>query len=436
MEDRQIVQTPLPPQSPHIVQFEVSGLFGAQRQIILFPEQNETSSEPRIVILEGPNGCGKTTILRMISGILDLNFDIYRKMPFDEARISLDTGHFVHVKKRNDKKFPLLVNFGDVSAELSSNKQDAEYSADQDRAREALRRAALPILRQINFELLDIHRSFSLLLRKKTIDEGTHATLYEMIANQRTGKLLGRSATAETNALSHKVREFVQEAQVNYRKFFFAHELELLPRILHRLSSIKEKGTDQSELRNRIEKIRGSNELFARLGLETDNPDLQTLADLLKPESKFSDKASLAALEAYVENLESRNNTRNLIVNRLLEFENIMKSFLQNKSITIDSSGGLSIKTSNGDNLSESDLSSGEHHFLYMMVTALLCYRTGTIIAIDEPELSLHVLWQRKIIRALARCSSGASPLFLFATHSTAISAEYKDKVISLGPIE
>jgi hypothetical protein len=93
---------------------------------------------------------------------------------------------------------------------------------------------------------------------------------------------------------------------------------------------------------------------------------------------------------------------------------------------------GLRIEAVTGP-LSETDLSSGEYHFLYMMVSALLSHRSGSIIAIDEPELSLHVTWQRKIIRALARCAAGASPLFLFATHSAAVSAEHAERVIVLG---
>jgi ABC-type dipeptide/oligopeptide/nickel transport system ATPase component len=67
-----------------------------------------------------------------------------------------------------------------------------------------------------------------------------------------------------------------------------------------------------------------------------------------------------------------------------------------------------------------------------MMVAALLCLQRGSIIAIDEPELSLHVTWQRKVVSARSRCAAGASPLFLFATHSAAIAAEHRDRVKEL----
>jgi predicted ATPase len=128
---------------------------------------------------------------------------------------------------------------------------------------------------------------------------------------------------------------------------------------------------------------------------------------------------------------QNRSQTRELIADRLIGFENIMDDFLVGKSVRVDGKTGLRIEAPTG-NLSEIDLSSGEYHFLYMMVTALLCFRSGSIIAIDEPELSLHVTWQRKVVSALARCASGAAPLFLFATHSTAIGAEHTDRIKTL----
>jgi hypothetical protein len=124
-----------------------------------------------------------------------------------------------------------------------------------------------------------------------------------------------------------------------------------------------------------------------------------------------------------------------LIANRLVQFENIMDEFLVGKSVKINSRDGLSIIGTSGT-LTERNLSSGEFHFLYMMVAALLCQRTGTIIAIDEPELSLHVSWQRRLVSGLSKCAAGASPLFFLATHATAISANHKYAVQQLSAIE
>jgi predicted ATPase len=140
-----------------------------------------------------------------------------------------------------------------------------------------------------------------------------------------------------------------------------------------------------------------------------------------------------AALEAYVEMLESQNDALSRIATRLLRFEAIMDEFLIGKTVRVDAERGLKIETKPGDEIKEIQLSSGEYYFLYMMVIALVSHRFGSIIAVDEPENSLHVSWQRKLIRVLCECAFGASPLFLLATHSSAIGAEFQDKWVYLG---
>jgi AAA domain, putative AbiEii toxin, Type IV TA system len=244
-----------------------------------------------------------------------------------------------------------------------------------------------------------------------------------------------RQKPEASKALSKLVLNFIREAQVNYRRFFVADQLELLPRILSSLTDTSQFSAKRAELEAKVAAIKARSPIMARIGLQTDEDDLDTLAALLSHDSQYRDSASVAVLGTYVAMQEARNQTRELIVKRLLNFETIMDDFLVGKTVRVDPKMGLRIEGVTGL-LKETDLSSGEYHFLYMMVSALLSHRSGSIIAIDEPELSLHVTWQRKMIRALAHCASGASPLFLFATHSAAISAEHAERVKVLGAEE
>jgi predicted ATP-dependent endonuclease of OLD family len=73
-------------------------------------------------------------------------------------------------------------------------------------------------------------------------------------------------------------------------------------------------------------------------------------------------------------------------------------------------------------------LSSGEQHML-----SFLCYNIfsgNCCIFIDEPELSLHVDWQRILFPLLLRQSS--TNQFIVATHSPFIYAKYPDKELVL----
>jgi predicted ATPase len=74
-------------------------------------------------------------------------------------------------------------------------------------------------------------------------------------------------------------------------------------------------------------------------------------------------------------------------------------------------------------------LSSGEKQML-----SFLCYNAfseNTPIFIDEPELSLHVDWQRLLLPTLLEQGTGNQ--FFIATHSPFIYAKYPDKEILLG---
>jgi ABC-type lipoprotein export system ATPase subunit len=408
-------------------QFTATNLF--RRSLnprIDFPIPPLDKSQPAILILEGPNGSGKTTILQMIAGILSLDFDIFRQTPFTKASLSLSTGHVLRVVSRPDEYFPLKVSFNDVSTLLPKDKENLDDPKIANTVKQ-LRAAAKPLVDTISYQLVDIHRSIAL-RREPPEDIEPHyypgGISYRLNQNHDTRR-------RPSNNLSRMVRDFIREAQINYRKFFAAEQLELLPRILSGLAIAKQETTSKADLANQVSAIQERSATLSRFGLQTDDTDLQSLKGLLAQDDQYNDPAALAVLEAYVEMQKNRHQTQELIAKRLIAFENIMDEFLVGKRVRLDSRSGLSIATEGGS-LEETQLSSGEYHFLYMMVTALLCYRSGSIIAIDEPELSLHVTWQRKVIAALARCASGASPLFIFATHASAISAEHKDLVKTL----
>jgi predicted ATPase len=151
------------------------------------------------------------------------------------------------------------------------------------------------------------------------------------------------------------------------------------------------------------------------------------------PETK---QHALTVLSVYAEHLASRAQERKLVGDRLLTFEKLLSDFFAGKEVRIDSAEGMKIFTTNTPikvTLKETDLSSGEYHLLYLMVSALVTKQKGTILAIDEPEMSMHIAWQRKLIPALIECASGAEPLFIFATHSPDLASSYSDSMIDLG---
>ena len=103
----------VPSEKISISEFRINGLFGYLDHIIPFPEINPSNLRPNILIIEGQNGTGKTTILKMIAGMINLNFDDFRKIPFTTSSLRLSNGDCLTVTfNPNDPLFPIDVTFG------------------------------------------------------------------------------------------------------------------------------------------------------------------------------------------------------------------------------------------------------------------------------------------------------------------------------------
>jgi predicted ATPase len=79
------------------------------------------------------------------------------------------------------------------------------------------------------------------------------------------------------------------------------------------------------------------------------------------------------------------------------------------------------------ESIAATSLSAGEKQLL-----SFLCYAAfygDYVFMVDEPELSLHLDWQRKLISSLT--SLGASHQYFFVTHSPAIYTKFADFEIS-----
>jgi predicted ATPase len=75
-------------------------------------------------------------------------------------------------------------------------------------------------------------------------------------------------------------------------------------------------------------------------------------------------------------------------------------------------------------------LSSGEKQILILLTQALLSERSPVVYVADEPELSLHVSWQEKLLGALTKLAGRCQ--FIVATHSPDIAAGFGSKIIDL----
>jgi len=113
-------------------------------------------------------------------------------------------------------------------------------------------------------------------------------------------------------------------------------------------------------------------------------------------------------------------------------FTQTIKSFMVDKDITMTPSGDLQI-TKEQKIINIPALSSGEKQLLILLIETLLQKNAPFIFLADEPELSLHIDWQSKIIPSIKKLNTAAQ--VIVATHSPEIAAGGQDKVIDMEDI-
>ena len=78
------------------------------------------------------------------------------------------------------------------------------------------------------------------------------------------------------------------------------------------------------------------------------------------------------------------------------------------------------------------NLSSGEQHQIVLFFELIFLANSGTYYLIDEPEISLHVDWQRSFLDDIARVESLRGHKFIIATHSPQIIGSRRSLCVAL----
>jgi ABC-type cobalamin/Fe3+-siderophores transport system ATPase subunit len=415
--------------------FDLDGLFNGRPHAIDFPVPSEDRTDPSVVILYGRNGVGKTTILRMLDGLLRLDFNVFRQIPFNRCSLEFDSTDRVEVTAvKKGQLSHLLVTFNKHQVQLHPEHHGALVEADKPKVEE-FRAEFLESTEKLSYEFIDTKR----LELQRAQDESDEYVRLNQPGMSRT--IVRRPPLSNPKArfqelpqsLATRVKRFIRDAQVNYRTFFSTTEPELFPRMIERLTAEQQSFYDIPMLRDRFTVVHERDTMNERFGLEPDRWDYGQMMSVLENLSKQKgSQHAVTVVGAYIEQLESRSAERALVADRLRTFERLMTEFFGDKTVAIDARHGFLIKSHSGDLLEEGQLSSGEFHLLLLMVAALVTRRRGTVIAIDEPEMSMHIAWQRKLVPALVECASKANPLFIFATHSPDLAASFSQAMVGL----
>jgi ABC-type ATPase involved in cell division len=111
-------------------------------------------------------------------------------------------------------------------------------------------------------------------------------------------------------------------------------------------------------------------------------------------------------------------------------FIDVINSLLQRKKLKFNDKNELLVQTQSGKILELKDLSSGEKQLVILMGETLLQQSEPHIFIADEPELSLHIEWQEKLVDSLKSLNPNCQ--IIFATHSPDVVSHYSNSVIQI----
>ena len=171
---------------------------------------------------------------------------------------------------------------------------------------------------------------------------------------------------------------------------------------------------------------------FARFGLSTELPADDLLPALQSTGALEHAEVLHQIMRPFVDGFKLRLDALEPLHDKISTFVETVNAFYQGKSISFQLGEGIVVTSEGGEILNPSVLSSGEKQLLLLFCNILAAGDRASIFIIDEPELSLNVKWQRKLVDALLECTRNTHTQFVLATHSLELLTQHQHNVLQL----
>ena len=358
-------------------------------------------------IITGANGSGKTTILKLlwylISGHLE---QILAEIPF--RSISIQTDLFALSMERVK---PDQVIFDYRFGEEEGVSEFIVTAAETGR----IDRKDVSWVNAIEKQIAESSQGSLFFPTFRRIEGGFSIGSKSSTDTEEVAVL--RLLSSTTEKLLNAISQLSEDMSTDRHKFIFSVStmdmIKLLPQ--KHLDIYQEISNLQSQVLENISKE------IQR------NPDKDKIGEI--PESASSLLDAIQKVDKETEQMKEPLSVLSELIQKIFRYKAILvteKLVLGEKNDGIafgEGSEDIAIEEIN-DAISSDKLSSGEKQML-----GYLCYNAfykDTTIFIDEPELSLHVDWQRRLFPTLLE--QGQNNQFFVATHSPFIYTKYPDK--------
>ena len=437
-----------------IQKIAVTGLFDRFDHVI------DLDSNEKVTIMIGPNGSGKTMILRLVYALFNGAPSHLTQIPFRKIRLSIDDGSILEAKRiineeHDSNKVEIRLLAADqtpltyLPAEvMSATKIDFPMGIIED---------IIPRLDQIGAEEWHDQATGELLGLDEVLDRFGAQLPNAGPRSKATPDWLRKIRDAtnvrliDTERLtrparyphSHYQRSRRRPTSIERTVRLYSEELQQqIQRTLAEYGTLSQ-SLDRTFPARIVEASVPTDlsmeELKDQLGAVENKRSKLIDAGLLQQEKSYLDRFSLDnidqsrrdVLAVYADDAQKKLGVFDQVFTRIDMFQRIANTRLMGKHLSV-SSEGFSVTDSSGTPLDLERLSSGEQHELVFLYSLLFQVSNNSLILFDEPELSLHVAWQEVLLDDLVEIARLSDFHVLLATHSPQIIGDRWDLTVEL----
>ena len=411
----------------------------------------------RITIMFGPNGIGKTTILRIINVLFNRSPRSLGRMPFKILHVFFDDGSRLTVDCTRDRSSPFLTydtstqQLETYEPELLSKTQEVSFPLRviEEFVPELVRIGSSHWRKAHTGEVLDLddvittyadtlpldvekqEQEIPLWLEEirtslpvRFIDTERLTALSTYGRRLRSRPSYSRIAQERTvRRYSEKLADKVQQTLAEYATLSQSLDRTFPTRLVEEPASRPYSKDQLTEVLTLVEKRRAK---IVEAGLLP-----QEHTSLRMPDIDSIDESKRSVLAVYAQDATKKLKVFEDLYARVNTFVRIANARLSYNQVSV-SQEGLKVLDSDSSTLELEMLSSGEQHEIVLLFDLLFETKKNSFIMVDEPELSLNVAWQREMLKDLQEIAELSDFRALLATHSPQIIGDRWDLTIEL----